>query len=770
MQHNKQYQLGSWKVCPISNTLFNQIDSHSIDDKTMQVLLLLIAHKGQPVSKTQLLEQVWQGKVVSDDILSVTVSKIRKALNDNARSPTFIKTLSGKGYVLIADVCELDRQETTLLPDATAGSKRLSLGWLLVGLLMVVLTLLLGLFLFYQQDNSAHVPDAETFLNIQSIAVLPFDDLSSVSDNKYFTDGLSDSIIHQLSQINSLKVISRNSSFAYRDEYRAVEIGKALGVDTLLDGSVQKVENRVRINVRIFSTVDGAQLWSETFDEESSEIFALQDKISNSIKRIIRPEQPVNQPKVRQPSAQAINSQAYEWYLMGQYLWRQRNPASLEQAVTWFKKSLELEPEYVEAHIGLAVTYEFLHTYGNWDEKRSIDSALPHINKALEIDPNSSRALAAKGLVLTELAVYQINRGQADPELYLEAQQAFLQSLALDDNAMTHQWYSNLLRRMGNDNEAVEHMSRAVELNPLSGALKRSFSFNLLGMGKFDSAQRMFHQSLQLEPEFFSKPVESIRINRYSKASVTAILTMYKQTPEVFAECSSVEYCEHLVFALLSIGADDLASKILINMGPTHFHFRTSLNSIAASRRADELQALRVIEPFAQWNTLSKRLRYDYAVAQYRAGEFQGAQESLLSLYPQWQNAREIALRNITPDNYKAMLLYAAILAELSGEDSNGHELLHKLLAFLEQDLVFDKAEAEFTRSEINALLNNNQQALFHLAAALQLGWMESFNKEWWTLENNHYLSPLTGESKFLQLLHQHNTQRRVLRELATST
>lgn len=747
MEQRQQYQLGPWKICLRTNTISDNVGSHAIDNKSMQLLQFLIEHQGQTVTKEQIFKHIWKDKFVTDDILSVTVSKIRKALGDNARSPTFIKTLPGVGYVLIADAKKVVEPEE-------ANINRSSIPYLYTALLVLLVA---GLLLFFtNSDEQAPLNP----LSINSIAVLPFDDLSEGKDNQYFADGVSDAIINQLSQIKSLKVISRYSSFTYRGEYNATQIGQALQVDTLLDGSVQKSGDQLRINVRIFSTKNGQQLWSKTFDGESHGMFELQDVISGNIQSII-------QPGIRNLSspARSINAQAFEWYLMGQYHWRQRNPESLDKAVTYFKRSLEVEPNFADAHVGLGITYELLHTYGNWDEKRSVDAALPHLNKALILQPDSPTALAAKGLVLTEKAVYMSNSGQEDLSLHQQAQNAFLRSLELDDNATTHQWYSGLLRRIGSESEVIYHLNKAIELNPLSASLKRSFAFELLSMGNFDSAQKMFHNALTLEPNYFSKNVESSRINRYSRKSILSMSEWHKQNTELFETCASDEYCEHLVFNYLSIGAKDLANSILANMGPKHFHFRTSLNAISAVQSNDEQSALRIIERFALWQTGNRRARFDYATAQYRAGKFEQAQNTLLHLYPNWDNSHSINHMDISPNNYRQMLLYTATLSSLQQQDI-AERLFEELLLFLNREEVFDKTEAEFTRAEIHAQMGNKQRALTHLASALKMGWMETYSKEWWSLANNHLLQPLYDEVEFQQLLTQHQVKHKALREV----
>lgn len=751
MEQSQQYQLGPWIICPRTNSISNQQDSHTLDNKSMQLLVLLIAHQKETVTKNQIFEHVWKGKFVADDILSVTVSKIRKALGDDARSPTFIKTLPGVGYVLVADAIKRFGSDDP----SSLTSKTFNIRF---SILFILIAAGIGLAYLFAPNNQ---PPANP-LDINSIAVLPFDDLSESKDNQYFTDGVSDAIINQLSQIQSLKVISRYSSFTYRGNYNATDIGKALRVDTLLDGSVQIIEDKVRINVRIFSTQSGQQLWSKTFDGNDQDIFRLQDDISANIQAIIQPAKRPNTRPIR-----AINAQAYEWYLMGQYHWRQRNPESLTKALTYFKHSLESEPDYADAHVGMSITYQFLHTYGNWSEKRAIDAAQPHINRALELEPNSATALAAKGLLLTEKAIYLARSGQADPAVFQQAQSAYERSLELDNNATTHQWFAALLRRTGSDAQVIEHLNKAIELNPLSASLKRAFSFELLSMGKPDTAQKMFQRALALEPDYVSRLVESSRINRYTQQSILDMSAWHKNNPALFTNCSSDEYCEHIVFTYLSIGADEMANKVLSNMGSTHFHFRTSLNAISASAKGNDVGALRAIERFVQWRSANRPKSFSYAVAQFRAKEYQQAKDSLLHMHPQWRETGSIVLAEISADNYQAMVLYAATLLSLQ-QNNAAEELLKNVRDFLLQDSVFDKTQAQFSLAEIHAQLGNKSKALEHLAIALEMGWMETFSNEWWTLANSHLLRPLQNEPQFQLLLEQHQAKRKALRDAVT--
>jgi TolB-like protein/Flp pilus assembly protein TadD len=708
----------------------------------MQVLLFLIQQAGKKVTKHQILEHIWKDRFVADDILSVTISKIRKALGDNARSPTYIKTLPGEGYILIAKVTKIASTEQI-------SSKRVKPLSFNIGVLILLVMACLSMYFLIVDEGS---PTQQ--ININSIAVLPFEDLSSKRDNQHFTDGLPDAIINQLSQIAQLKVISRYSSFTYRGKYNATEIGQALQVEALLDGSVQKIGDQVRINVRIFSTNDGQQLWSQIFESDNQNIFKLQDNISAAIQEIIQADfKPSSKP------TKTINAQAYEWYLMGQYHWRQRNPKSLSKAVTYFKHSIELEPDYADAHVGLAITYANLHNFANWSEKKAIDKALPHVEKALLLNPSSPTALAAKGMILT--------LNLSDSSLVEQAQHAFLRSLELDDNATTHSWYSSLLKQLGEESQVIQHLNQAIELNPLSASLKRSLSKYLRSIGKPDSAQRMYQRALILEPDHFSHVIESTHVFRHTQKSIIAMAEWQSANAELFTSCSSDEYCEQVVLAYLSIGATEAANNVLAKMRPKHRHFLNSLDLINFGLKGEEQKILSFKERIASYRPNNRSVLFDLAVAQFRTEKFGEAKRTLLKRDPEWRNPASIRLSDITADNYMTLVLYAVTLSNL-GEKEAADSILHNIQTFLKLDKVFDKIKLSFTLAEINTQLGNTPQALLHLATALEMGWLESYNREWWPLQNNHLLQPLGDEPEFKLLLKQHQEKLNELRNNVT--
>jgi hypothetical protein len=236
---------------------------------------------------------------------------------------------------------------------------------------------------------------------------------------------------------------------------------------------------------------------------------------------------------------------------------------------------------------------------------------------------------------------------------------------------------------------------------------------------------------------------------------------------ELFTSCSSDNYCAQLILSYLSIGANKAANDILVNMDPQQGAFLDRMNSITASEKGNELKAVSYIEKLALKYPSNLSILFKFAVAQFRAGEYRLAKNSLSQLHPELSNKRSIVLSDVTADNYLALVLYAVTLSNLH-EKEIADSLLHNVQTFLKLDKVFDKIKVEFTLAEINAQLGNTPQALLHLATALEMGWLESYNREWWSLQNNHFLKPLHNAPEFKLLLKQHQEKLNELRENVT--
>jgi serine/threonine protein kinase/Tfp pilus assembly protein PilF len=308
-------------------------------------------------------------------------------------------------------------------------------------------------------SDTATLP-AQTVSSAKSVAVLPFSNMSNDAENEYFADGMAEEIINALSKIQSLRVASRTVSFAQKGRNDDLaEVGKKLRVSTVLDGSVRRMGNRLRISAQLVNVADGYQLWSERYDREMEDVFAIQDDISQSIVKALRVILTEGEKKQIE-KARAVNVQAYDYYLRGQQHFHQLRRKSLEYAKQMFNKAIEVDPEYARAHAGVADCYSYLYTYFDAREfnLRQADIAS---SRALELEP--------------DLAEAHVARGQA----------------------------ISLSKRF---DEATKEFETAMRLDPKSFSAPYSFARSRMSQGMHEEAARLLERAAALRPEEYQTP------------------------------------------------------------------------------------------------------------------------------------------------------------------------------------------------------------------------------------------------------------------------
>jgi TolB-like protein/Tfp pilus assembly protein PilF len=327
-----------------------------------------------------------------------------------------------------------------------------------------------------------------------SVAVLPFENFSPDPENRYFADGLAEQLLDELGRLGSVKVAGRTSSFAFRDSAVGVaEIGRALNVATVVDGSVRRSAERIRISVRLIRASDGYNLWSATFDEELEDIFAIQDAVAREIVRELRGRL-LPEDSVRLDVARARSLDAFDAYLQGIDQLRNRSPVSLRRAMDRFEQAIALDPGYAKAHAGLAQTYYHLP---NFDATVSAAVyarlAKQHARRALELDPRSAEAHAVLGGVL-----YQMDLDFAAAERELRA------AIRLNPNhAVAHQWLAESLIVQGRYEEALEPIERAIELDPASPMATEVRMMIDFHAGRLEEARALSEAVTARFPDFF---------------------------------------------------------------------------------------------------------------------------------------------------------------------------------------------------------------------------------------------------------------------------
>jgi TolB-like protein len=343
---------------------------------------------------------------------------------------------------------------------------------------VIVCMAALGYVLYERGLGRAHAGEPR-----DSIAVMPFSNLSGDPSKDYFSDGMSEELLNLLARVPGLQVASRTSSFAYKDrEVDVRQIGKELGVATVLEGSVRQAADQVRITAQLIDAESGFHLWSETYDRKLADVFQVQDEIAKAIVDKLKIQlAPADQQLAQRQKAPTQNVEAYELYLQGRAIWKRRGAENLKRAIELYQAAIGKDPAFARAHAALASAYVVLpgYTQEKDDDEKFFQMAEGAARQALAIDPNIGEAHAV-------LAQINANRGDL-----LDAESGFFFAISLEPNEPTpHHWYSVLLQKVGRLDAALAQARNAQELDPTSPILAANLANAYLVKGDDDAALR----------------------------------------------------------------------------------------------------------------------------------------------------------------------------------------------------------------------------------------------------------------------------------------
>jgi TolB-like protein/DNA-binding winged helix-turn-helix (wHTH) protein/Tfp pilus assembly protein PilF len=470
-----------------------------------KALALLASLPGETVRREQLREEIW-GRDVFVDFehgLNLCIREVRAALDDDADKPRYIETVPRVGYRFIGHVEEaVPRAESAAPappkssdprgPDANLaahsptrkqGRRRATAVATLSAVLAV--TALLVLSGLRERQSQKSQPQL-----IESLAVLPLENLSGDSAQQYFADGMTDELTTELAKIHSLRVISRHSIMQYSGRTKPLlQIARELNVDAVVEGTVTRSGDRVRITAQLIEASSDRHLWAESYERDLHDVLKLQDDFARDIARHVRAAlTPTEQGRLaRTPS---VNPQAYELLLRGRYEWTKRGQQGLTTALESFRKSAQLDPTYAPAYVGIAESYEMLGNNGlvptQAVRKQAKDAAL----KALELDPDLSEAHVA---LAESLADYDWN--------WAEAEKEYRYAIDLDsNNANAHHWYAMSLMWVGRFDEAIREIEYARQLDPVAVKINGNVGLILFYARQYDRAIVEAQRTLELEP------------------------------------------------------------------------------------------------------------------------------------------------------------------------------------------------------------------------------------------------------------------------------
>ena len=480
-----------------------------VQQQPLKLLEILLEHPGEVVTREELRSRVWPNESFGDfdQALNIAIGKLRSALGDSAENPRFIETLPKRGYRFIAGVSVFDADArpkklesvagdpSDTVPGNTLQGAGLALApkrrrWLTRGLIVAVALVLswaiLSVWLF---RSRAPAPTG-----IRSIAVLPLESLSGDASQNYFADGMTDELITDLAQISALRVISRTSVMVYKGARKPLpQIARELNVDAVVEGTVLRSGDQVRITAQLIEASTDRHLWSQSYKGELRDTLALQNRVAGAIADQIRINlTPREQAALK--NVKVVNPEAYESYLKGRYFWNKRTADGLKVALAYFKQAIEEDPKYAQAYSGLADTYALL---GDWQyavmtPKEAFPKAKVAAIKALELDSSLGEAHNSLAFVLDG---FDWDFDSAGKE--------FQRAIELNPGyATAHHWYAWHLSLLGRFDEAIVEMKKAENLDPLSLIINADLAELLDLAHSYDESIRQSRKTIEMDPNF----------------------------------------------------------------------------------------------------------------------------------------------------------------------------------------------------------------------------------------------------------------------------
>ena len=507
-----------------------------VEPKALNLLIFLVENRGRLIERRELIDAVWGDAFVTDHVLNRAIAQLRKLLADDVKEPRYIETVPTMGYRFIAQV-EVEileaadsargsaNRETVVekTPDRPRGPVESSVPagpkspqgpaargqvsiprsrprWpaaAILGFVLLVVTASIGV--FWIEGRKAHGSVSDAF-PIRSIAVLPLENLSEDSSQAYLADGMTDQLIADLGEIGSLRVISQTTALQYKNAHKSLpQIAKELNVDAVVEGSVVRSGDRIRIVAQLVDAPDDRQLWAHSYEGDLRDILGLQNQVAGAVAEQIRIELTPKE-QTRLADTRPVNPRAYEALLKG-YFVEKNTPESEQKALQYFRQAAELDPKFARAYVGIARAYNFLADYAGpggaarsqmvpvGEATAASDAA---VAKALELDPGLSEAYAQRAWTLL-LFHWDFPGTERD----------FRHALELDPSASTaHQGYADYFVAMGRFEEGLQEMKRARDLDPLSPLIITDYCNDLQYARRYDDAIAQCSAALEIEPDY----------------------------------------------------------------------------------------------------------------------------------------------------------------------------------------------------------------------------------------------------------------------------
>jgi TolB-like protein/DNA-binding winged helix-turn-helix (wHTH) protein/Tfp pilus assembly protein PilF len=501
---NRVYEFGLWQLDPQKLQLRRDGNVVPLPAKAAEILLVMLARSGETVSKDELMRSVWPDSCVEESNLTQNIFLLRKALGETAQHSSYIITIPGRGYRLAAEVREIgsapavrtadeipvSTEEPYAAPPKPPAARKLYWPWLsAVALALIVLATAI---IWPRRISRSQPPPGRVML-----AVLPFENLTGDAGQEYFSDGMTEEMIAQLGNLDPehLGVIARTSVMHYKNSKAPLDqIGRELGVQYVLEGSVRRDADKVRITAQLIQLKDLSHLWSRRYDRELSSTLALQSEIAQEIAGEIQHALGADKFAftAEPPRRSSTSYEAYDLYVRGRYFWNKRTGDGFEQAINYFQQAIAKDPNYAQAYAGLADSYILLAAYSGAPPAEPLQKARVAATKALQLDEGLAEAH-------TSLALITENYDWDWPA----AEKEYRRAIGSNPNyATAWQWYAECLTWLGRFDEALRASERARELDPLSLIIAADNGMIFYYSRQYDRAETKLNAVLEMDPNF----------------------------------------------------------------------------------------------------------------------------------------------------------------------------------------------------------------------------------------------------------------------------
>src|ERR1044072_1462552 len=455
------YEFGPFRIDLERYLLLRDGKAIQVSPKVLETLIFLVEHRGSVVKKDEILSRVWPDTFVEESNLAQNIFLLRKALGEEKKEHRYIITIPGVGYRFVAPVVE-------------------SFG-----------------------NSSQTAVAAVSVDSVRSIAVLPFKNLVGKTDDEFLGPGIADALIMRLSSIRRLKVRPTSAVLKYSDAiYDPLVIGRELNVDALLDGVYQRVGEQIRVSVQLVSVTNGLTLWATKFDDNFTNIFAIQDSISEHVVRSLALELS-GEEHSQLAKSYTDNVEAFQLYIRGRYFSNQRTTEGIRKGLEYAQQAIAIDPTYAPAYVGLADSYNLLGAqHSALPPRESFPTARAAALRALEIDEQLADAHASLAFLN---CCFEWD--------WTTAEQNFLKAIALKPNyATAHHWYGELLITVARFDEGLVHLQTAQQLDPLSLAINADLAAAFYFARGYDRSENELEQLLDLNPNFIRALVLLARV------------------------------------------------------------------------------------------------------------------------------------------------------------------------------------------------------------------------------------------------------------------